>query len=82
MLEKLTRDIFAHHLHTHFLVESGVASSAVMELIEARVASSPPGYEAFSVMFRGPSDPLLPRGGGDQLSRSFSDRMMKGVYDV
>jgi hypothetical protein len=62
MLEKLTRDIFAHHLHTHFQIEDGVASSAVMELVEARVAPAPQGYEAFSIVFRGPSDPLLPQG--------------------
>ena len=62
MLEKLTRDVFARHLHTHFQVEDGVASSAVMELVEARVAPAPPGYEAFSIVFCGPSDPLLSQG--------------------
>jgi hypothetical protein len=62
MLEKLTRDTFAHHLHTHFQVEDGVASSAVMELVEARMTPAPPGYEAFSIVFRGPPDPLLPQG--------------------
>ena len=62
MLETLARDVFARQLHTHVQVEDGAARSAVVELVEARVPPAPPGYEALSTMFRGPSDPLLPQG--------------------
>src|SRR5687767_4375206 len=59
MLEKLTRDIFARHLNTHFQVGDEATHSAALELVEANAT---PGYEAFSIVFRGPSDPLLPQG--------------------
>lgn len=62
MLEKLTYDTFAQHLHAHFLVEDGAARSAAVEPVQARVAPTSPGYEAFSIVFREPSDPLPPQG--------------------
>jgi len=62
MLEKLTHDVFARHLNTHFEVEDRVARSGALELVEASAVNAPPGYEAFSIVFRGPSDRLLPQG--------------------
>ena len=62
MLEKLTRDIFAQHLNTHFQVEGEAARSAALELVEASATPAPQGYEAFSIVFRGPSDRLLAQG--------------------
>jgi hypothetical protein len=62
MLEKLTREIFARHLNTQFQVGGEATHSAALELVEANATPAPPGYEAFSIVFRGPSDPLLPQG--------------------
>jgi hypothetical protein len=62
MLEKLTRDIFARHLNSHFQVEGRAAHSAALELVEANTAPAPRGYEAFAIVFRGPPAPLLPQG--------------------
>jgi hypothetical protein len=62
MLKRLTRDIFAEHLNTPFQVDRGDAHSAALELVEASAAAAPPGYEAFSLVFRGPLAPLLPQG--------------------
>ena len=76
MLEKLTRDIFARHLNTHFQVDSGAARSAALELVEASVAPAPLGYEAFAIVFRGPSDRLLPQG----MHRFYHDAI--GAFDL
>jgi hypothetical protein len=62
MLRKLTRDIFAGQLNSHFQVDGGSARSAALELVEARTAVAPSGYEAFSIIFRGPPALLLPQG--------------------
>jgi hypothetical protein len=62
MLEKLTRDIFARHLNTRFQVGGDAGHSAALELVEANPAPAPQGYEAFSIIFRGPPAPLLAQG--------------------
>jgi hypothetical protein len=62
MLETLTRDIFVQHLNSHFQVEGGAARSTLLELVEANAAPAPQGYEAFSIVFRGPSGSLLSQG--------------------
>jgi hypothetical protein len=56
------RDIFAHHLYTHFQVGGEATHLAALELVEANATPAPPGYEAFSIVFRGPSDRLIPQG--------------------
>jgi uncharacterized protein DUF6916 len=62
MLEKLTCDTFAEHLNSQFRIQNGVANPITVELIEANEAGSSPRYEAFSIIFRGPSDTFLPQG--------------------
>jgi hypothetical protein len=62
MLEQLTRDTSAHHLHNPL---SGRGRGRVCSghgTGRGPCGASPPGYEAFSIVFRGPSDPLLPQG--------------------
>jgi hypothetical protein len=62
MLEKLTREIFARHLNTHFQVGGEATHSAALELVEANAAPAPQGDQAFSIVFRGPPALLLPQG--------------------
>ncbi|HEX9373566.1 MAG TPA: hypothetical protein VF897_21310 [Roseiflexaceae bacterium] len=61
MLETLTFTTFAQQLNTPFQVERAGAVPLALELIEAREARSAPGYEAFSIVFRGPGDVFLPQ---------------------
>ena len=62
MLEELRYDTFAEHLNSQFRIHNGVANPVSVELVEANQAGSPPDYEAFSIIFRGPSDTFLPQG--------------------
>jgi hypothetical protein len=48
-LERLTRDIFAQHLNTHFHVERPAARTDALEPIKTNTVSAPAGYEGFSV---------------------------------
>jgi hypothetical protein len=76
MLEKLTREIFARYLNTHFQVGGEAAHSAALELVEASATPAPPSYEAFSIVFRGPSDRPLPQG----MHRFYHDAI--GTFDL
>lgn len=64
MLEMLTRDLFARYLHQDFTIhlDSGVVG---LTLIEANPLGSAGGHGAgrapFSLIFRGPSAPVLPQ---------------------
>jgi hypothetical protein len=62
MLEKLTRDTFAQHLNTQFRVQNSATNSVSVELVQVAETRSSPGYESFSIEFRGPSDAFLPQG--------------------
>jgi len=62
MLEKLTLDIFAQHLNSQFQVESGAGPAVTLELVEANQLPAPAGYEAFSLVFRGPASSFLTQG--------------------
>ena len=61
MSENLTRDRFTQHLNTLFHVEGHGAGHVSVELVEATEARAAPGYEAFSIVFRGPLDTFLPQ---------------------
>lgn len=61
MLETLTLDNFAQQLETPFQVDRAgtVVSLVLVEATEVRAAR---GWEAFSLVFRGPADAFLPQG--------------------
>ena len=68
MLDRLTKEAFSPHLGTIFCVQVGVESVLEMELIQvSAIGSGARGVvdgrnvrEPFSILFRGPVDPLLP----------------------
>jgi hypothetical protein len=62
MLLNLTFDTFAQKLNSQFQVEHGAAVALTTELVEASQLPSSPGYEVFSIIFRGPPDKFLPQG--------------------
>lgn len=51
--------LFARHLHDQFHVEQGHIPRLALELVEAETLPSPPGFHAFSLVFRGPPAPFL-----------------------
>ncbi len=60
MLEHLTRASFEPHLNTTFQIRREQADPLDLELVEA-TDKTPEGFtgEQFSLIFRGPADPLL-----------------------
>jgi hypothetical protein len=66
MLDKLTRDDFARYLKQRFSVKLGTADSELkLELIEAQKMASATGEarrDPFSIVFRGPKEPMLAQG--------------------
>lgn len=54
-------DAFERNLNTEFQVERSDAHPVVLELVAASVIPAPAGYDAFSIVFRGPSGTLLPQ---------------------
>jgi hypothetical protein len=50
---------FARQLGTRFEIASDEAASLSLELVEASRLAAPAGYEAFSLVFRGPADVRL-----------------------
>lgn len=60
-LSQIDRKTFAAQLHTLFKVQAGGADSVSLELAEVRELPAPPGYESFSLVFRGPAKPRLPQ---------------------
>lgn len=61
MLDTLSRQTFVPQLNSAFGVDLPRAVPLTVELIEVNQARSAPGYEAFSMVFRGPSDAFLPQ---------------------
>jgi hypothetical protein len=53
--------VFAAHLHTAFTVQTNGGDSLSLELDAVRELPSPPAYEAFSLVFRGPAHTRLPQ---------------------
>ena len=60
MLESLTCDSFAKHLQQSFEIEAG-SQNLALELIEAKAlgAGAEGERQSFSLLFRGPAEPLL-----------------------
>ena len=61
MLEKLSYASFAPLLNSQFQVERSMPGDVFVELIEAHEAPAAPGYEVFSLVFRGPASAFLPQ---------------------
>jgi hypothetical protein len=63
MLEQLTYSTFTQYLHQEFIFCVDRDQEINLKLIEAVDQSAgqnrPEGYEAFSIVFRGPQQPLL-----------------------
>lgn len=51
--------LFADHLNTKFKVQTDGSSAVELELIDVHEYDFRPGQEAFSLIFRGPLDPIL-----------------------
>ena len=54
MSQNLSRDRFTQHLNTQFHVGRHGAGHVSVELVEGSQARTTPGYESFSIVFRGP----------------------------
>ena len=64
MLESFTVDTFAGRIGERFLVRAVTDETTELELVEAAEVGPPPqsGQRApFSLVFRGPADPVLPQ---------------------
>jgi len=61
MLEDLNQKVFEPHVHSVFTVSDGPAFRLPLELTQVTGSASDPRIESFSLLFRGPVDPLLPQ---------------------
>jgi hypothetical protein len=62
MLEGLTADDFTPHLGDRFRLHAGEATVLEVELIDVQEATATDGGRTpFSLVFRGPVEPLLPQ---------------------
>jgi hypothetical protein len=66
MLETLKRKDFAKYLNQSFYIQTGLPEPVALDLIEANKLGSKKkkgekGRRPFSVIFRGPSEPILPQ---------------------
>ncbi|MGD0089791.1 MAG: hypothetical protein ABSE73_07710 [Planctomycetota bacterium] len=65
MLDELSRDTFARHLHSKFSIQPEGAEGVAVELASVSPAKTQRAgnkhLECFSLVFKGPSDPLLPQ---------------------
>ncbi len=59
-LEDLTKSVLDEQLNTKFRVSAGDSNALEVELIEITGFGSSPENQ-FSIVFRGPHDPLLPQ---------------------
>jgi len=59
MLENLTKSMFADNLNSAFRLESAANQTLELHLIECREGAATPGYEHFSLMFKGPRTIVL-----------------------
>lgn len=62
MLEKLKLEDFEAHLNTKFRFMWGESNSIDLEMEEANDLGSTPRQKQFSIIFRGPLQPLLAQG--------------------
>jgi hypothetical protein len=62
MLEKLNQESFAEHLKTEFRVQFEDSPALVIELIKVSDLGSSAQQEQFSLLFRGPCDPIFQQG--------------------
>lgn len=60
-LAQVDSKAFAAHLHTPFNVQTDGGNTVSLQLDEVRELPAPPGYEAFSLVFRGPAGARLPQ---------------------
>ena len=72
MLETLTLDSFAQQLDTPFQVERAGTTVTLM-LVEAAEVRAARGWEAFSLIFRGPADAFFPQGSYSFRHDAFGD---------
>ena len=65
MLDKLTADDFSSQLETTFTVRLPDSPPRDLVLVEARrlskITATAPGRAPFSLLFRGPKEPILPQ---------------------
>jgi hypothetical protein len=61
MVEHLSLATFTPYLNGTFQATSDSTTALQVELVEATEMHAPAGYEAFSLVFRGPPSPLLPQ---------------------
>jgi len=61
MLEDLHQTVFEPLVHSAFRVSDGAGTSVAVKLVEVAGHSTDPGQECFSLIFTGPSEPLLPQ---------------------
>lgn len=62
MLDKLRQEDFARHVDDTFLLRPPAGEPLEVRLIEtAGVGGTPADRDPFSVVFRGPAEPLLPQ---------------------
>jgi hypothetical protein len=59
MLENLHLETFSEHVGSEFTIKRESADAVKLQLIEAQQVGSAPGYEQFSLLFRGPQDSFL-----------------------
>jgi hypothetical protein len=60
-LDALTAADFAPHLHERFRLQAGAAGELPLELVEVVGGEHREQRRPFSVVFRGPGDPVLPQ---------------------
>lgn len=61
MLETLNLSSFSEHLNTKFRIRPDESTVVETELIVAEDLGSTPRQERFSLIFRGPHQPILPQ---------------------
>lgn len=60
MLENLHLEIFSEHLNSKFSIKRETGPAIELQLVEAgNAGKAAPGYEQFSLVFRGPLDSFL-----------------------
>lgn len=62
MLENLTREALAENLNTTFSIHHEALGAVTWELIAVSELKSSPRQQAFSILFRGPLDPICGQG--------------------
>ncbi|MBK9711274.1 MAG: hypothetical protein IPO81_08090 [Kouleothrix sp.] len=61
MADELTLARFVQYLNDQFRVDAGGATELPLDLVEAAEVRAVQGWEAFSLVFRGPADAFLPQ---------------------